>query len=499
MKLLQSLLIFSVLASSTLTSQVPLNEKSDPSESGDFQIYWSRFSEHHSIRIKQQQNDTLCDAHSLQYTGWLDVGSKHIFFWYFESQNSPSEDPLLLWLTGGPGGSGMIGLMQELGPCLINEHGNGTIYNKYGWSKNANIIFVDQPAGVGFSYVEKGIPLPGTSFTAAEDMHHFLQIFVHDIFPDLLERDFHITGESYAGHYVPALGAQIVTQNFFYPKRPQINLKSIFVGNGYVSPLDTAFGYWETLCTTNPGVDSPIFNSTRCDIMAANLPRCMELSRICYQHPDPAICQAAETVCWKGVIEHYDGESGPGGRNRFDITYPCETRDELCYAEIPRIGEYLNLPWVWDALQVPKAVKSYSVVSEEVALAFTLTSDLGISTQPQVLLLLENGIDVLFYQGNLDLACNTAGNLQWASSMPWKGQPAFVAQPKHIWKDGDKEIGWFKEVKTKMGSNDKETTFAISTVDGAGHLVPFDKPREALALVTRWLEKRSFAYAGQMI
>jgi cathepsin A (carboxypeptidase C) len=92
----------------------------------------------------------------------------------------------------------MLGLMGELGPCRINEFGNGTVHNEYAWSKNANIIFVDQPAGVGFSYVDEGIPLPATSFTAAEDMHHFLQLFTSDIFPDLLNRDFHITGESYA-------------------------------------------------------------------------------------------------------------------------------------------------------------------------------------------------------------------------------------------------------------------------------------------------------------
>jgi cathepsin A (carboxypeptidase C) len=162
-----------------------------------YSIY-QRLSSDHSIRIKHQQNDTICDARSKQYTGWLDVGTKHLFFWYFESQNNPSEDPLLLWLTGGPGSSSMIGLLQELGPCLINEHGNGTVHNEYAWSKNANIIFVDQPAGVGFSYLDNDIPVPASSFTAAEDMHHFLQLFTTHIFPDLRGREFHITGESYA-------------------------------------------------------------------------------------------------------------------------------------------------------------------------------------------------------------------------------------------------------------------------------------------------------------
>ena len=218
----------------------------------------------------------------------------------------------------------------------------------------------------------------------------------------------------------------------------------------------------------------------------------MDLGKVCYDHPDFEICQAANRICWYGVISLYDGASGNSGRNRFDITAPCETKDRMCYPQIPRIEEYLNLPWVFEALSVPKAVNNYSIVSMDIAWAFAMTADASISTQPQVLYLLDAGIDVLFYQGNLDLACNTAGNLQWANSMQWKGQPAFVAQSKRVWKDGGKEIGWFKEVKTETKSG-RETTFAMSTVDGAGHLVPFDKPREALALVERWLTERSFA------
>lgn len=226
--------------------------------------------------------------------------------------------------------------------------------------------------------------------------------------------------------------------------------------------------------------------------MATHLPRCMELAKVCYNYPDPAICLAAEEVCWTGVIEHYDGESGAGGRNRFDISHPCETKDDLCYPEIQNIDMYLNLPWVWEALHVPKAVGKYSVISMEIAIAFSLTSDGGTSTQPQVLYLLENGVDVLFYQGNLDLACNTAGNLQWAHNFQWKGQPAFVAQLKRVWKHEDEEVGWFKEVKTVTASG-RETTFAFATVNRAGHMVPFDKPKQALALVDKWLKTRSYA------
>jgi cathepsin A (carboxypeptidase C) len=86
-----------------------------------------------------------------------------------------------------------------------------------------------------------------------------------------------------------------------------------------MSPKDTAFGYWETLCTTKPGVKTPVFNETRCDIIATNMPRCMQVHDVCLGQPDLAICEAAGTVCYKGFIGLYEDESGyKGGRNRYD-------------------------------------------------------------------------------------------------------------------------------------------------------------------------------------
>jgi len=86
-----------------------------------------------------------------------------------------------------------------------------------------------------------------------------------------------------------------------------------------MSSKDTTFGYWETLCTTNPGVSTPVFNETRCGILATNMVRCMEVYDICINNPDPDICLAAGAVCYKGVVGWYEDESShKGGRNRFD-------------------------------------------------------------------------------------------------------------------------------------------------------------------------------------
>lgn len=108
--------------------------------------------------------------------------------------------------------------------------------------------------------------------------------------------------------------------------------------------------------------------------------------------------------------------------------------------------------------------------------AFELTNDLGISTVPQVQYLLANQIDVLIYQGNLDLACNTAGAKRWTANMQWKGQSAFTARELKAWKSrkGGEEVvaGLSKEVRIKMVEGDERATrFALVTIEGSGHMV----------------------------
>ncbi|OJJ46461.1 hypothetical protein ASPZODRAFT_159367 [Penicilliopsis zonata CBS 506.65] len=457
-------------------------------EASPFTVIHSPYSPTHTIRIREQ-NESICAAGSRQYTGWLDVGASHFFFWYFESQNDPTRDPLTLWMTGGPGGSSMLGLFEEMGPCLISEDGNGTVYNPWGWSRNSSLLFVDQPVGVGFSYLDPGHDLPQDSAAAASDMQRFLQLFVSTAFPHLQDLPFHISGESYAGHYIPNLASQIVQHNSLYPNEPQINLQSCLVGNGFMSPRESYYGYWETLCTTNPGVAEPIFNKTRCDIMAANMPRCMELFHVCEQNPDPAICHAALDVCWEGIIGWYDDESKVGGRNRFDITAPCVMED-FCYIQAAWIGKYLNTPAVWEALSPPEQITEYKIASLAVSVAFEATSDEMTTTSDLVVFLLLNGVDYLVYQGNLDLACNTAGNLRWANSLSWKGQVEFAAKPMRPWtavvNGTEQVVGSTKEVVTDTAR------FAIVTVDGAGHMVPQDRPDVALAILDRWLTGGQF-------
>jgi cathepsin A (carboxypeptidase C) len=192
-----------------------------------------------------------------------------------------------------------------------------------------------------------------------------------------------------------------------------------------------------------------------------------------------AVTDLTVSISW--IIPLYSGLErsldilNPAADPDIQVTAPCDI-DDFCYANTALIEEYLNLNSSFAALSPPKVIKKFSVASYAVADAFELTNDLEISLMPQLEYILANQVDVLIYQGNLDLACNTAGAKRWTSNMPWKGQAAFTSQDLKPWKsvrDGEEVVaGQFKEVNIQMVEGDsKKTRFALVTIDGSGHMV----------------------------
>lgn len=103
-------------------------------------------------QMRYKRNDGWCDgADTKSWSGYLDFEDSHLFFYYFESRSKPAEDPVVLWINGGPGCSSSMGMLMELGPCQIVEEGDPynttatTKVNPYSWNSNANLLFLDQP------------------------------------------------------------------------------------------------------------------------------------------------------------------------------------------------------------------------------------------------------------------------------------------------------------------------------------------------------------------
>jgi len=159
-----------------------------------------------------------------QFGGYINVApGRRNFYWYVEAQSDATNKPLIFWTNGGPGCSGLIGKLTENGPFVPHKNGTLTL-REYGWNKLANIVFMEQPSGVGFSRDDNGWTLFGDDLAATDNLAFVRGFFAK--FPQYNNTDFYLASESYGGHYLPTLALKIVKE------APELtNFRGFFVGN----------------------------------------------------------------------------------------------------------------------------------------------------------------------------------------------------------------------------------------------------------------------------
>jgi len=176
------------------------------------------------------------------YSGYLSTVSpqRELHYIYIESLDLPSTDPVLVWFNGGPGCSSMLGFIQEHGPYVIEDYTTTVVENPWPWNMRANILYIESPAGVGFSYAQTPDDLVFTDHSQSEDAFAAMRDFFRG-YPELLDNPLYITGESYAGIYAPFLAYQVHEWNQetlrlrslgHYSQRPIYPLKGFIIGNG---------------------------------------------------------------------------------------------------------------------------------------------------------------------------------------------------------------------------------------------------------------------------
>ncbi|KAJ6629865.1 Alpha/Beta hydrolase protein [Mycena sp. CBHHK59/15] len=423
----------------------------------------------YGVRIKKSR---FCDESVSAYTGYIDVSeARHLFFYFFESRSEPDKDDVIFWTNGGPGCSSGVGLFMELGPCRVVSAENGTVFHPESWNSKANVFFIDQPIGVGFSYAEYGETV-GTTEDAAKDIAAFVAIFFAH-FSKFQGRGFHMAGESYGGRYLPLFASAVYDQNPYLVEAgiPPINLTSVMIGNG-LTDIGTMLSAWfEMQCT--PASVAPVQNIQTCVQMKSVLPRCKKwFKESCEDTFDMINCAAAATFCMNNLMTPYFSR----GFNPYDVTKKCEGGDSgLCYNVIEEITKYLNKEDVQAQLGVQ--VGEYTTCSDEVGLDFTRSLDMLKGATHYVSALLEHGVRVLVFAGTYDWVCNWIGNERWTVALEWSGQEEFGAQLLREWTVEGKRAGLTRSAKG----------FTFATVDAGAHMVPYDKPKEALEMVNRWL------------
>ena len=142
------------------------------------------------------------------YSGYLKVDESKALHYVFIGSQDKASDPVVLWFNGGPGCSSLEGLFQEHGPCVIGDGETEIKTNPWSWNLRAHVVYIESPAGVGYSIANNTEDWIQNDYSQSEDLFTALKDF-YVKFPQLKANDLYISGESYAGIYVPYLGWRI--------------------------------------------------------------------------------------------------------------------------------------------------------------------------------------------------------------------------------------------------------------------------------------------------
>eukprot|EP01118_Nematostelium_gracile_P004704 TRINITY_DN15631_c0_g1_i1.p1 TRINITY_DN15631_c0_g1~~TRINITY_DN15631_c0_g1_i1.p1 ORF type:complete len:443 (+),score=123.28 TRINITY_DN15631_c0_g1_i1:46-1329(+) len=411
-----------------------------------------------TLRLKDF-NPPKLSGDVVQHFGYIGVNASYnaqLFYWMFESQGNPATDPVVLWMTGGPGCSSELALFFENGPYTVDGSGNLTP-NPYSWNKFANLIYIDQPADVGYSYANTDYVHDEAQ--VGQEMYTFLQGFFKQ-YPQYSKQKFFITGESFGGHYVPTVAQWVINGNAAKTGIP-INLAGIAIGNGWVDP-QVQYNAYGPFAWENKLIDESTYVSINQTLAQ------------CEQYLSTGDYDDAEMVCG-GVMETVLEYAG--NLNVYNIDLQCNP-EPLCY-DFTNQTNYLNSKSVQAALGVPSGT-TWQTCNDQVNADFGV--DVIQSYRYEVPNILAAGIPVVIYNGDLDLICNWVGGSMWTNSMSWPGQSAFQAAQMKPWLVNGVAAG---QAKSAQG-----LTFV--RVYQAGHMVPHDQPKNALDLLRRVVKNVPF-------
>jgi cathepsin A (carboxypeptidase C) len=397
----------------------------------------------------------------------------HYFFWFFESRSQPSTDPLILWISGGPGCSSFASILTELGPCKLNNSKNGTLINPYSWNNNANIIFLDQPLNVGYSYGNNGA---NTTVAATEQVYIFLQLF-YQKFPKYKDLEFHVIGESYGGHYVPAIG-KIINDKNKQGKDRNINLKSIGIGNGLTNYFIQYQFYPVMACnSTYP----PVLAQSTCNSMVQSMPKCKSMLAECNKNKNIELCANATTYCKSITMDIY----GNSGLDSYDVRTKANTTGIYSADPSNNFTSFLNRTDIKEILGANADIDFSSTdCNSEVFNEFQNNGDIALGFQQYVAELLNDGISALIYYGDADFICNWYGGKAWILDMDWEGKDKFNNVEDFPLKalSNGKEYGQYRTYEN----------LTFIRVYEAGHMVPYYQPEGSLDMINRWIRQNSF-------
>ncbi|AOW01259.1 pheromone-processing carboxypeptidase KEX1 [Yarrowia lipolytica] len=397
----------------------------------------------------------------------------NLFFWLVEAQYKITERPkTIVWFNGGPGCSSMDGALLEVGPFRIVDDKLRVDPNKGSWHKYANVLFVDQPYGTGYSYSDTDSYLTGLG-QVGDEMDSFMTQFLK-LFPERAHDDFYLAGESYAGQYIPYIATKL-------QQTRTVDLKGLLIGNGWMDPANQYYQYvpyaldYGVIEKTEEHVKDLKELTDTCE-RAINIAKDKNNGRL------PVHIRACEDIM-NGIVELSRNErSAPESEgicvNYYDVSK--EDKWPSCGMNWPEI-----LPYVTDWLRQDATVQALNVNNDKQeswqecngAVGSRMrqgNDDAAVYLLPDLL----ESMEILFFNGDRDLICNHYGNERMIEQLEWNG--------KKGWTEGLELDDWVVDGVSK-GKKQSDRNLTYVRIYNASHMVPYDEPEACLTMLNDFI------------
>ncbi|KMT19451.1 hypothetical protein BVRB_1g010810 [Beta vulgaris subsp. vulgaris] len=416
-----------------------------------------------------------------QFAGYIDVDVKagrSLFYYFVEAKNDPHSKPLTLWLNGGPGCSSMGGgAFTELGPFFPSGDGRGLRRNSMSWNKASNLLFVESPAGVGWSYSNTSSDYNTGDAASAKDMLTFL-VNWFEKFPEFKSRDLFLTGESYAGHYIPQLAVAVLDHNA-HSRASKMKLKGVAIGNPLLKldrDVPATYEYFWSHGMISDEIGLSIMN--QCDFEDYTFASPHNESDSC----NNAISQANSIVgdyinnydvildvCYPSIVEQELRLKKMATKMSLGVDV-CMTYERRFYFNLPEVQKALhanrtNLPYEWSMCS---SILNYS------------DNDGSLDMLPLLKKILSHHIPIWVFSGDQD------------SVVPLLGSRTLVRELAHDLKfKATVPYGaWFHKGQVGGWATEYGNLLTFATVRGAAHMVPYTQPSRALHLFSSFIRGR---------
>ncbi|KAK0551124.1 Cell death protease [Tilletia horrida] len=412
------------------------------------------------------------------YAGYLparpsnapNYANAHLYFVLQKAQHIGSQRRLIIWFNGGPGCSSFDGLMMEVGPwrCRTDKEGQlewatpGSAWNEY-----ADVIYLDQPVGTGFSYTNSGGYVTSLQ-QAADEVVYFLRQLVK-VFPEYGRGNgyaVYLAGESFAGQYIPYTAKAILDAG----PTPPVDLQGAVIGNGYIDPRSQAGSELDMMVEANIWTPS----SPQYTDAAHTVKRCRDALTKFPADYLPRVVPECESVLPNIIRLTTTRDAKPMCINIYDVRL-SDTHPE-CGMNWPltlhSVYAYLKRQDVRQALHVDDRnhPQAWTECSSRVSSALhgTKLDAQGHKEQASVMLLpglLERGLKITMFAGDKDLICNHLGVERIGQNLVWGGQKGLNTEP----------LDWYVNNKY-AGQWTTARNYTYVRIADASHMVGVDKP-----------------------